>query len=235
MFYFTAYMPIGTALYSITAVNLTSTLIFVDGAGQVGYLSLTVTPTDLIIAGNAGAQVYGPYQGSNDLLGARMSLQNNTVTYGWQFGSSGNEYLLNCNYNAATDTVYVSGFAAGTIVGLTAQTTTGTGLCLAIKWSLAKNNVTMPVAFGPTGNTCQAQGIDYNDVAGAIVVSAEVYTSGSGTLYGDYDAMLWTFYNNGSTITSKSYGGSSSDSGSTVLLPYVLLSARGYMNSAFGT
>lgn len=76
--------------------------------------------------------------------------------------------------------------------------------------------------------------MNYDVNSSVLIVTAVARPNINQTYYGDYDAMVWLFNKNMTLLSATSYGGNGSDSGSVVVLPYVLLSIQNYASSDFG-
>lgn len=64
-------------------------------------------------------------------------------------------------------------------------------------------------------------GIEYDSASGMLVVSG--YVTGPQAIYGDYDAVVLTYFSNLTLQNALILGGAGSDGAPTVKLPYVLL------------
>lgn len=103
----------------------------------------------------------------------------------------------------------------------------------AMSWSMKSNNLTYIAAFGGYSIASQGGGIEFDYESGVLVMSGTLGPSAL-TEYGGYDAVVCIYSSNLTLLNATSYGGASSDAGSTIQLPYVLLSIYANASNDFG-
>lgn len=128
--------------------------------------------------------------------------------------------MLSGLYDAASTSIFFTGYAQGVLSGQNAIT--GTGASVLGRYFLSNNSYTLYARFGALtdGNAAVSMAFGLN---GTIIVSGVIHDAGFAP-YGDHDAFI-NFYSSNFTLLTTTYiGGAGPDGGSIITYPYILVS-----------